>query len=81
MDNLILSFEKKADNAGKLTKFLYQNPIISVSDIAKSLGVSKPTANSLIKDFENKGILTEITGHERNKRFVFRKYLNIYSKV
>ena len=30
--------------------------------------------------FEEKGILIEITGYERNKLFAFNKYLSIYSQ-
>ena len=80
MDSLVIGFGKKAHNASKLIEFLYQKPIISISDIIEPLGVSKPTANSLVKEFEEKGILKEVTGYERNKLFVFHKYLDIYSK-
>ncbi len=80
MDLLVVSFGKKAHNASKLLEFLYQRPIISISDIIEPLNVSKPTASSLVKEFEDKGILKEITGYERNKLFAFDKYLNIYSQ-
>ncbi len=80
MDAVVVGFGKKAHNASKLIEYLYQKPIVSVSDIAEPLGVSKPTANSLINEFETKGILTEITGSERNKLFAFHRYLDIYSK-
>jgi len=33
-----------------------------------------------IKEFEQKGILKEITGYERNKLFAFDRYLTIYSQ-
>ena len=80
MDTLIVGFGKKAHNASKLIEFLYQRPIISISEIIEPLGISKPTANTLVKEFEAKGILKEITGYERNKLFVFDRYLTIYSK-
>ncbi|WP_192484768.1 MULTISPECIES: Fic family protein [Cysteiniphilum] len=80
MDTLIVGFGKKADNAGKLIQFLYQQPIITMSDIIKQLDISKSTASHLIKEFESKNILKEITGYERNKLFTFEKYLTIYSK-
>jgi Fic family protein len=80
MDAKVVSFGKKAHNASKLLEYLYQRPIISISDIIEPLDVSKPTANSLVKEFEEKGILKEITGYERNKLFVFDKYLSIYSQ-
>jgi len=54
--------------------------VISVSDVVEPLSVSKQTANLLIKDFEKHGILKEITGHERNKLFVFQRYLDAYSQ-
>ena len=80
MDALIVGFGKKAHNASKLIEFLYQRPIISISEIIEPLEISKPTANTLVKEFEAKGILKEITGYERNKLFVFDRYLTIYSK-
>jgi Fic family protein len=80
MDTLIVGFGKKAHNASKLIEFLYQRPIISISDIIEPLDVSKQTASVLVKEFEEKGILKEITGYERNKLFVFDKYLAIYSQ-
>ena len=80
MDAIVVGFGKKAHNASKLLDYLYQRPIISISDIIEPLGVSKPTANSLVKEFEEKGILKEITGYERNKLFAFDRYLSIYSQ-
>jgi len=80
MDSIIIGFGKKAHNASKLIEFLYQKPIVSISDIIEPLNVSKQTASVLVKEFEEKGILIEITGYERNKLFVFNKYLSIYSQ-
>lgn len=80
MDALVIGFGKKAHNASKLIEYLYQKPIISISDIIEPLEMSKPTANSLVKEFESKGILKEVTGYQRNKLFVFEKYLDIYSQ-
>ena len=80
MDTLIVGFGKKAHNASKLMDLLYQRPILSISEIIEPLGVSKQTANVLIKEFEEKGVLKEITGYERNKLFAFDRYLTIYSQ-
>lgn len=80
MDQLVISFGKKAHNASKLIEFLYQQPIISVNDIVEPLQISKQTANILVKEFEEKEILVEITGFERNKLFSFQRYTDVYSK-
>jgi len=79
MDAKVIAFGKKAHNASKLIEFLYQKPVLSISDIVEPLGISKQTASLLIKDFEKHGILKEITGHERNRLFVFERYLEAYS--
>jgi Fic family protein len=80
METKIPTFGKKAQNAKSLIDFLYKQPVISVNDIVKSLNISKPTANNLIKDFEHKNILKEITGNQRNKIYIFDEYITIYSK-
>ena len=80
MDAIILGFGKKSQNAGSLLEYLYQKPIVSISDIIEPLNITKQTASVLIKEFESKGILKEITGQQRNKLFIFEKYLEIYSQ-
>jgi len=80
MDNKVLTFGKKAHNASKLIEYLYQKPIVNLSDVVDVLEVSKPTANNLLKEFESKQILEEVTGYQRNKHYAFEKYLEIYSK-
>ena len=81
LDLVIVSFGKKSQNAKALIDFLYQQPIISSADIIEPLGISKPTANLLLSDFLEKGILVEVTGLQRNKLYNFERYLRIFSKV
>ncbi len=78
MDALMLTFGKRAHNAGKLLEFLYQNPISTVSEMAEAIEVTHQTASKLVKEFEKNDMLIEITGYQRNKHFAFKKYLNIY---
>lgn len=80
MNQLTINFGKKTQNASKLMELLYQKPIISINDILEPLSISKPTANSLVGNFEKLGILKELTGYNRNKLFAFEKYLSIYSQ-
>jgi len=79
MDTLALTFGKKAHNASKLLEYLYQRPITMINDISVALDISTPTASKLLKEFEAKGIVQEVTGYQRNKLFVFKRYLDIYS--
>jgi Fic family protein len=80
MDAIVVGFGKKAHNASRLIEFLYQRPIVNMTDIGRELELAKATVSSLVKDFEAKGILKEITGYERNKFYAFERYLEAYSK-
>ena len=41
---------------------------------------SKSTINDLIDKFVKNRILDEITGKKKNRRFVYRQYLNKFSR-
>jgi Fic family protein len=43
-------------------------------------GVSTNTAAALIDDMVTFGVLAEVTGQRRNRLFVFRAYLDIFSQ-
>ncbi|MCK9492327.1 MAG: Fic family protein [Sulfurimonas sp.] len=79
MDTKVIEFGKKAHNASKLIEFLYQKPILNINDIVEKLDIAKTTASLLVKDFEEKDILKEITGYQRNKHYAFSRYLDAYS--
>lgn len=57
--------------------FIFGNPIVSSSQVAQELSVSRQTATSMLKKFEDAGIITEITGQKRFKKYVFDEYLGI----
>jgi Fic family protein len=74
----VLSLGAKAKRASVLVNHLYKKPIVSVNDAATLLEVTHQTANALIKDFEQLGILAEQTGYKRNRMFLFRDYYNLF---
>ena len=80
MDTIIVEFGKKAHNASRLVEMLYQKPIVNMTDVGGELNLAKATVSSLIKDFEEKGILKETTGYERNKFYAFTRYLDAYNQ-
>jgi len=78
VDHKIITLGRKAENAKKLMELLYRKPIVSVKDVEKFLNVTPKTANAMIDDFENIGILSETTGQSRNRIFVFRDYIVLF---
>ena len=76
----IVSLGKRLPNAKSLLTYLYSKPVVTVSDVMTNLHVTKQTANTLIRDFNNLGILNEQTGYKRNRIFVFKEYLNLFER-
>ena len=61
-----------------LLQILYQSPVLSVGQTAMLLHTSNSTANRLIADFVKLGILEELTGYKRNRKFIFREYVDLF---
>ena len=61
-----------------LLRLLYRRPVVTVAEVARALGISAPTANTLVADFERLGVLRELTGYARNRVFAFETYLNLF---
>ena len=76
----IVSLGKRLPNAKSLLTYLYSKPVVTVSDVMTNLDVTKQTANTLIKDFYNLGILKEQTGYKRNRIFIFAEYLRLFER-
>ena len=74
------SLGKRFPNAKSLLTYLYSKPVVTVLDVMANLDVTKQTANALIKNFHNLGILKEQTGYKRNRIFVFEEYLRLFER-
>lgn len=67
-------------NAYKFLEYLYQRPIISTNDVVSALEISFPTANRLINQFCDNGLLLEKTGKARNRIFAYMPYLDVLNE-
>lgn len=76
----ILTFGKRAKIAQDLLRHLYFQPILNSKQVGGLLGVTSPTAQLLVKKFQEAGILKEITGFKRNRLFAFDEYLKLFDK-
>ncbi|HEV8431683.1 MAG TPA: Fic family protein [Pyrinomonadaceae bacterium] len=75
----ILQLGKRATKGQALLRELYSQPVMSANDIAIKLGITHQSASSLIRSFEEMGILREITGRKKDRLFVFSAYLNLFT--
>ena len=71
---------RRQDNAQALIRQLYARPVIDIKGAMAISGVSTNTAAALIDDMVTFGVLAEVTGQRRNRLFVFRAYLDIFSQ-
>ncbi|MFB2763798.1 Fic family protein [Marinobacter shengliensis] len=79
MDSLTISYGKRAENVQILMKNLYRRPAVTANEAADLLGVSHQAASALLKKMVSDGILKEITGYQRNRVFMFFRYLELFS--
>ncbi|MCL4468799.1 MAG: Fic family protein [Deltaproteobacteria bacterium] len=76
----IMRLGRRAKHGEVLLKVLYSEPIMDASTVGKKLNLKHPTVYRLLDDFQNFGILKEITGFKRNRLFVFSEYLGLFDK-
>ncbi len=58
-------------------EYLKRLPQVSVPQLAAALNWTAPTARSALNQLVDLGILMEISGKKRDKRYVYRKYLDL----
>ncbi|MGF1638758.1 MAG: Fic family protein [Cyclobacteriaceae bacterium] len=76
--NKLLTLGRKQIDAKKLINALYKDPIIHGTQIAELMQVHPSTANRMIKDFIDLGILKELTGYKRNRIYIFEPYVKLF---
>ena len=72
------NFGRSAGNGYRILEYLYEHPIVSVTEVRELIETTYPTANKLVSRLVDNGILTEITGHARNRRFMYRDYIDLF---
>jgi Fic family protein len=78
VEQRILSLGKRVPNARAALGVLYRRPMIAALELGQQIGVSVPTAQSLVKDLIRLKILTEITGQGRGRVYAFGAYLSLF---
>jgi len=72
---------KSNNNYRQFLDLLFRNPVIDKQEAAKKLNVSQPTANRIVDQFCDLGILVDQKpDSKRYKKYAFTKYLAILSR-
>ena len=68
---IIEEFGRATANGLRIMEGLFVNPLVTVDTVRQWLGVTTTGANKLVNRLVEIGLLREITGHGRNRRFRF----------
>ena len=71
---------RRQENAQQLMRYLYRKPVVDVKTVTELLEITQKTAGALVDDLVSYGVLAEITGQRRNRLFVFREYLGLFTR-
>ena len=59
---------------------LYRQPTITVNKAAQIVSSTFPTATKLVRDFEARGWLKELTGYGRNRLWRYQPYVDLFHR-
>ncbi|MFO0913399.1 MAG: Fic family protein [Pirellulales bacterium] len=72
-------FGRAAGNGHRVLEHLYEHPIVSVGEVEELIGTTYPAANDLVARLVEIGILQEITGQARNRKFRYESYIQLFN--
>jgi len=61
-----------------LLEYLFEQPIVTIRMVAQRLNCVFVTANKVVNRFVKLGLLEEVTGFQRNRRFRYAPYLALF---
>jgi Fic family protein len=70
---------RAAGNGHKVLETLFDRPILAVNDVRKLTGTTYAAANMLVSRLVEIGVLSEMTGYVRNRRFRYAPYIALFS--
>jgi Fic family protein len=80
LDRKVVTLGRRAENGRKLIMHLFKRPAVTVNQVVDLLGLQYHAANKLVQALSEMDILKEITGYQRNRIFLFKQYMDIFSE-
>lgn len=70
---------RAAGNGHKVLESLFDRPIVTVTNVQQMTGTTFAAANNLVSRLVKLGVLNEMTGYARNRRFRYAPYIALFS--
>ena len=71
---------RSAGNGHRVLESLFDHPIVSVGAVQEITGTTFAAANQLVARLVELGILREVTGYTRNRRFRYEPYVRLFTE-
>jgi Fic family protein len=71
---------RAAGNGHRILQHLYKHPIVSAKQVQELIGTTFPAANQIVHRLVGLGILREITGQARHRRFRYEPYVRLFDQ-
>jgi Fic family protein len=68
-----------AGNGHRVLEYLFEHPIVSVNELCELTGTTYPATNQMVDRLVHIGILLEITGRARHRRFRYEPYVDLFA--
>jgi Fic family protein len=75
---MVADFGRALPQALLLADALCAQPMVDIKGVIELTGVTFPAANDLVRRFERAGLLVEVTGNARNRRFRYAPLVRIF---
>ena len=79
VDALVEPLGSRAENARKVIRAIYARPVTDAKRVSDITGLSMSATYRLISDMEEIGLLTKIMGGQRDRKYTFQRYLNLFT--
>lgn len=70
---------RAAGNGHRVLESLFNRPIVTVAEVQAVIGTTYAAANVLVARMVELGILVEMTGYARNRRFRYEPYVRLFT--
>lgn len=80
VESRVNTLKSKSYSAHAVVSRLYQRPFINAAEVSEITGKTLASSYALIRDLERLGIINDMTGGKRDRKYVFSDYLDVFSK-
>jgi Fic family protein len=76
---ITVALNRGAANGLRVLDSLYERPIVSVNQVREITRTTYAAANNIVARLVSLGILTELTGQSRHRRYQYQRYVDLFT--